>query len=446
MADVSRMGAVSRCADEPVRPQSCRFKPQIVEHSLSLSAPKAAATALTGQLLRGQEALAALRPQWQAALERMAAPSVFLGPTYIAATLRHLSEPGDEPWFVVVHRGQELVGLLPLLRRRARLLGWPIHRLEHAGTVSGDRPGIVCLGDPGEIWQAMLAVLLQHRREWQQADLRELDEPCPLLSDAFWAAQAGWSRARREQALWTYAGWLPLEGHWEQYMATRSRNARQGYRRREKLLYEAHPDTHIEVVDRPEAIGPAFERYLAVEVRGWKGCEGVGLWSDPRQQDLYREVLPELARHGQAAVWLLRSGGRDIAALVRLRQGGTLYERHSAYDPDYARFSPSTYLCMEAVRRSFGSGCRESDVLGMPEPLESRPAIYPWYPHTRRTWRLRLTLLPLHLEPLQWLQALRTRLSERRRQSGPADATAAPCPPSPNPDAATAAPAPTPKP
>lgn len=407
----------------------------LVETLLSRSAPQTAEAALTARLLRGQAALELLRPHWQAALERMAAPSVFVGPTYIAATLRHLAEPGDEPWFVVVYQGSALVGLLPLLRRRGRMLGWPIHRLEHAGTLSGDRPGIVCLGEPGEVWAAMLAVLLRHRHAWQQADLRELDEGCPLLNEAFWAAQPGWARAERQQTPWTHAGWLPLEGRWEEYFASRSRNARQGFRRRERLLHEAYPDTQIEVIDQPEAIGPAFERYLAVEVRGWKGSEGVGLWSDPRQQDLYREVLPELARRGQASVWLLRADGRDIAALVRLRQGQTLYERHSAYDPDYARFSPSTYLCMEAVRRSFGSGWRESDVLGMPEPLEHRPAIYPWYPHTRRTWRLQLTLLPAHLRPLQWLQTLRAWLKARRRQSVSLDATDAPCPPPKTPDA-----------
>lgn len=419
----------------PVHPALCPPMSPAVQATRSPSTPQAADAALSARLLRGHGALEQLRPQWQAALERMAAPSVFVGPTYIAATLRHLSEPGDEPWFVTVCQGQNLVGLLPLLRRRVRLLGWPVHRLEHAGTISGDRPGIVCLGDPEEIWAAMLAVLRQHRREWQLADLRELDEGSPLLDEAFWAAQAGWAGAERRQEVWTYAGWLPLEGRWEDYFASRSRNARQGLRRRERLLFEAYPDTHIEVVDRPEAIGPAFERYLAVEVRGWKGCEGVGLWSDPRQQDLYREVLPELSRHGQAAVWLLRSGGRDIAALVRLRQGRTLYERHSAYDPDYARFSPSTYLCMEAVRRSFGSGCAESDVLGMPEPLESRPAIYPWYPHGRRTWRLRLTLLPLHLKPLQWLQALRAGLQARQRQSRSPDTAPPPCPTPPTPHA-----------
>ncbi len=344
--------------------------------------------ALVAEVQIGLGALESLRAWWDDALRRMPAPSVFITPEFIECSLRHLSGPGDEPWFVVVRRGDTPVGLLPLVRSTRRHAGLPVKVLSHAGTLNGDRPGLVHLVDAGAVWQAALQALFERHADWQLLDLRELDEGAwPLDSSAF----APWQRHHRlhiERKVWTHAGYLPLAGTWDDYLASRSRNARQDFRRRERRLHEDHPDVHIEVIDAPAQIAAAFDRYLAIEARGWKQTANVGLWSDLREHDLHRDLLPRLATSARASVWLLRAGDTDIAGLVRLRQGGIVYERHSTYDPEFARYSPSTQLCMAAVRRSFGTDCHESDVLGMAEPLEARPAIYPWYPGVRRTWRL----------------------------------------------------------
>lgn len=357
---------------------------------------------LQAEVLRGAVHFDTLAAAWQAALDRMARPSLFVTPAFLHTAWQHLAEPGDEPWFVVVRRQGELVGLLPLLRRREPSSRVIRHVLMHMGLLGGDRPGLVHHSVPADaVWQAALAALHRERRHWQALDLRELDA-------AAWPVRevAALGRDVRLEPS-TQAGALRIEGTWQDYLERRSRNTRQGYKRSERRLLEAHPDLRIDVIDTPAATDAALDRYFAIDAKSWKREACVEFWSDPREATCLRALVRRLAASGQASVWLLAAGDADLAGLVRLRYRSISYERCATYDPAHARFGPSTYLCMQAVRRSFearagGDGCDESDVLGLPGEMAERPAIHAWYPEVRQTWRL------LWVNPPWWWRALQT--------------------------------------
>lgn len=386
----------------------------------------------TATLLVGAQHFEALHAQWQAAVERMARPSVFLAPDFVETAWRCLHHDREEAWFVVLREADQLVGLLPLVAESTRYLGLPVRRLYHMGLLAGDRPGIVTTLDPDLAWRLALQTLLEVRSRWQLLDLQEIDEGAWPLSPAGQAlCRAAGVRTEIHPATW--AGTLPIQGRWEDYFQARSGPTRQSFRRAERQLEKACPDLRIEVIDDAAGIDAACTRYLAIEARSWKARAGVELWSDPRKQVFLREMLVTLARRGSASVWLLRGHGRDIAGLVRLRQGPVMFERHWAYDPDFHKYSPGTYLRMMAVRQLFGSDCVESDALGMDEPLAQRRALASWYPVERRTYRLQGLNLPAYHEGLYRLSRLvkGARDAWRKRHAAPAPAV-------PNPDAATA--------
>lgn len=361
---------------------------------------------LHAEVLRGASHFATLAPAWQAVVDGMARPSLFITPAFLQTAWQHLAEPGDEPWFVVVRRQGVLVGVLPLLRRREPSSRVLRHVLTHMGLLGGDRPGLAHSVAADAVWQAALAALRHERRHWQALDLRELDA-------AAWPVRQV-AALGRDTCLepCTQAGALRIEGTWDDYLERRSRNTRQAFRRSERRLLEAHPDLRIDVIDTPQATDAALDRYFAIDAKSWKREACVEFWSDPREADCLRAQVRRLAASGQASVWLLAAGTADLAGLVRLRHRSITYERCATYDPAYARFGPSTYLCMQAVRRLFegahgaAGGCDESDVLGLPGEMAERPAIHAWYPDVRQTWRL------LWLNPPWWgrvLQRLRGR-------------------------------------
>jgi CelD/BcsL family acetyltransferase involved in cellulose biosynthesis len=368
--------------------------PALADHKVTSADASAAFTirsrdGLTTEVFTNESVFDALGDEWRGACARMRRVSIFITPEYIGTAWKHLRREADQPWVMVVRDAGRLVGLLPLVRSRREVHGLAGYELRHMGMWEGDRPGLIATIPAQRVWQALFTALRKLRSQWQWLDLAELDEgEWPLLHFDRLVPLTRGMKAENTQA-----AFLELNGTWESYLAGRSRNTRQSFLRRQRQLMQDHPDWAIEVIDDPQSIAAAFARYVEIERRGWKAEAGVGLWSDTRQLGFYSELLPSLARRGLASVWFLRIAGKDAAGLVRFSWGEVAYERLSAYDPEFTQYSPSTLLCMEAVRRLFGTAWRESDVLGMSQPLAERPSIAAWYDGRRQTHRIVLTNL-----------------------------------------------------
>ena len=369
---------------------------------------------LTTEVCTGESVFDLLRHEWRAAVESMPRCSVFMTHEYIVTAWRHFHTQHDQPWVMTVRDANRLVGILPLVRSKRRVFGMPGYELHHMGLWQGDRPGLIATIEPDRVWAAVFDTLRAMQSQWQQLKLLELDEGAWPLRHAT-GLRTTW---RCKIAPSTQAAYQPVKGVWSDFLASRSRNTRQAYTRRQRQLSQAHPDWSIEIVDDASQIATAFDRYAQIELRGWKSASGIGLWSDTRQLSFYRELLPLMAREGRASVWFLRAGGVDAAGLVRLTHGEVAYERLASFDPAFAAYSPSTLLCMEAVRRLFGTGYRESDALGMAQPLGQRPAIAAWYDGMRQTHRLTITHLASSLALGVAARSVTSRLRNtlRRRQ------------------------------
>jgi CelD/BcsL family acetyltransferase involved in cellulose biosynthesis len=114
----------------------------------------------------------------------------------------------------------------------------------------------------------------------------------------------------------------------------------------------------VEVVnDRsPDAVREAFEIFLALEARGWKGDSGTALLSRDADAAFARRWIGALARHGAASVALLRVNDRPIATQVLLTSGTTAYTWKTAFDAEFARFSPGALLVDKVTDALFASG------------------------------------------------------------------------------------------
>jgi hypothetical protein len=94
----------------------------------------------------------------------------------------------------------------------------------------------------------------------------------------------------------------------------------------------------------PEGAGQAFETFLALEKASWKGAQGTALLSDSRDAAFVRKLLQQLAAGQNASVALLRVNGEAVAAQVLMYCGATAYTWKTAFDANYAKYSPGTLL------------------------------------------------------------------------------------------------------
>ena len=94
----------------------------------------------------------------------------------------------------------------------------------------------------------------------------------------------------------------------------------------------------------PGAVRNAFETFLALEAGSWKGRRGTALLCNSNDAGFVRRLAGDLGEQGKASVALLRVNGRAIAAQVLMYCGSTAYTWKTAFDPEYARYSPGTLL------------------------------------------------------------------------------------------------------
>jgi hypothetical protein len=102
----------------------------------------------------------------------------------------------------------------------------------------------------------------------------------------------------------------------------------------------------VEVLNErtPEGAVAAFETFLALEKASWKGAQGTALLSDPADASFVRNLLQHLAARQNASVALLRVNGEAVAAQVLMYCGATAYTWKTAFDANYAKYSPGTLL------------------------------------------------------------------------------------------------------
>lgn len=94
----------------------------------------------------------------------------------------------------------------------------------------------------------------------------------------------------------------------------------------------------------PDAVAQAFETFLALERASWKGAQGTALLSDPNDAAFVRKLLQHLAAGQNASVALLRVDGEAVAAQVLMYCGATAYTWKTAFDSNFAKYSPGTLL------------------------------------------------------------------------------------------------------
>jgi hypothetical protein len=100
----------------------------------------------------------------------------------------------------------------------------------------------------------------------------------------------------------------------------------------------------------------AFEVFLAMEAESWKGSRGTALLCDEDDAAFTRRLISNLAEQQSASVALLRIDNRPIAAQVLFYCGNTAYTWKTAFNNEFAKFSPGGLLVDRITDQLFSTG------------------------------------------------------------------------------------------
>jgi CelD/BcsL family acetyltransferase involved in cellulose biosynthesis len=127
---------------------------------------------------------------------------------------------------------------------------------------------------------------------------------------------------------------------------------RKEFARQMRRLAELGPVT-VEAASAPGAVTSAFEEFLALEAKGWKGRGATAIQANPPIAAFARAIVATRAQAGGARVDALRLAGKPVAMVVSFLDGASAWTWKIAFDEAYARFSPGAQLMLELPSRIF---------------------------------------------------------------------------------------------
>lgn len=314
---------------------------------------------------------------------RAVEPNVFFNPRFLTPAMPRLED--RDVRLAVIRDGDEYRSRLRLLapftvERPAAPVGVPIIRIwSHPFGPLG--APLVDRDDPVGVIEDFISMLSRPHLKLPQVlvlpDLRLNGAVVPLLETV--AEARGLSLLivdRTERPL------LQSELDAETYLkaSLRPHHFRE-FRRLKRRLAELGSLEHC-VARGPEEIADAIESFLALEVSGWKGRERTAMAIDRYRAAFAREAVHRLAERDQCRIHSLTLDGRTIASLIVLVESGRAYTWKTAYDENYAAFSPGTLLMIEVTAQH----------LDDPNITTTDSCAVPDHPVMSRLWSERLPM------------------------------------------------------
>ena len=284
----------------------------------------------------------ALSTEWDALASLASEPNPFGERWYLETALDAL---GSDDIRVAIVRDDALIGIIPLIAQR-RYAGLPIAHvqnwLNHNAFLGTP---LVRKGAEQSFW----AALLGHLDNAPQSGLflhlagMAIDGPVAAALEAICLAKKRRvSLVHREERALLERGLSP-EAYWE---ATVRGKKRKELRRQHKRLAEegvlsfARRDGST---DLDQWIGD----FLALERAGWKGENGSALDCADETRALFHNALHGAVKAGKLELLAHYLDDKPIAMLVNFLSPPGAFSFKTAFDEDYARFSPGVLLQYE---------------------------------------------------------------------------------------------------
>ena len=294
---------------------------------------------LTIQQLRASDALSA---EWDALAAQVTEPNPFGERWYLDAALDAL---GTDAIRIAVVRDDALIGIMPLLSQR-QYAGLPIAHVQnwqnHNAFLGAP---LVRKGAERQFWAALLCQLDGNTQNGLFLHLSGLPTKGPLaaaLEAQCLAEQRRFALVHCEERALLERGLSP-EAYWEANVRSKKRKE---LRRQHKRLAEEGTLT-FERSNGSAGLDRWIADFLALEKAGWKGENGSALDCADETRSLFRKALAGAAAVGKLELLAHYLDGRAIAMLANFLTPPGAYSFKTAFDEEYARYSPGVLLQME---------------------------------------------------------------------------------------------------
>jgi CelD/BcsL family acetyltransferase involved in cellulose biosynthesis len=315
----------------------------IGEHGGAASAAASAAAPPVGLAIDftpAAERLAGLRTEWEALAARASEPNAFSQWWFVAASVRYLAD--DSVRLAEVRDRKRLIGVIPLVieRRYGRVPVPFVQNWRHHHQFLG--APLVRAGSEQAFWHTLLLALDDAKWAPGFLHLRDLPQDGPLHRGLVAAATATGRPAPivyRESRAFLQTHLSP-QAYYSQTVRKKKRKELGRLRNRLAELGTLATRT-FGPGDQLDAWCDAF---LQLERSGWKGREGSALACRPATEGFFRDAVAGAHASDSLQLLALELDGRPIAMLVNFLTSPGSFSFKTAFDEEFARFSPGVLL------------------------------------------------------------------------------------------------------
>lgn len=273
--------------------------------------------------------------------------------------------PVRQTRFVILRKGQELIGLMPLMAIRTLTGGV---RLTLATSMYGGRNGFMLKTPDVALLNALLQGIGRAFSTWESLTLLVVDggHSDQLLCES--ARQLGMKTV-------VEMGWqspfFPLHSNQKSFNSGISKSLKQTIRTSKNRLQSLGELRFVEIADALSAEA-ALEAVLAVERSSWKQTAGTAITCNSNQESFYRALFPQALRRGLLYGNILYLNDIPIAYNFGLIRSGVFSCLKHSNREEYQSASPSQLLNSVHIDRLRDRGVAIFDFMGKAEPHKLR--------------------------------------------------------------------------
>lgn len=281
---------------------------------------------------------------WNTLVEHAVEPNAFNESWFLRPALEQF-DPGGSVQLFSLWDGDLLCGLLPV-SSHARYGRWPLPNVQnwmHHNAFLGTP--LVRKGYEQDFWRAYLDHLDREPGQALFAHLNGLTIDGTLvkaLEQVCFAQRRRCALVQRVERAYLEKGLSP-----DVYFETAVRGKKRKELRRQKNRLSEEGALNFVRDVTAAGLTEWTQEFLALEQKGWKGGNGSALACAAGTTALFSEVLANAAAVGKLERLDLRLDGRPLAMLVNFICPPGSFSFKTAFDEDYARFSPGVLLQIE---------------------------------------------------------------------------------------------------
>ncbi len=319
----------------------------------------------TFRIVADESELKDLRDAWNTILMRSISDTVFLTWEWMYSWWECFGE-GKELFVVIAEEDDEIIGLAPLHRTRAKIFGLrTLTHLEFLGTtgVITEYPDLIIQkGREHDLIPAFMEFLFRNSSEWDVLNLTSMRQDSENLKLIMAYCEM------KGVQYWEYAlnasPYIELPADMDEYMKSLSNKSRWKFKDYRKKLEKGRRVELLETKNKQEVSGD-FLTIMQLHQKRWEHKGGPGSFAQSRTRFLnfHNRVVQLCFDNKWLSLLRLNVDGVSVAGHYSLMYHDKVYCHTVGFDPDWAEHNVGSVLQLLAIEDSIRKGAKEFDFL-----------------------------------------------------------------------------------